>query len=66
MIYREEVDQAIATLKKLQSRFNQIYKHHKLDRDACEKEIQVLLRLMKKLLDMEGLQQAQSSLFEGD
>ncbi|KKK91506.1 hypothetical protein LCGC14_2712250, partial [marine sediment metagenome] len=35
MLYKEEVERAIANLQKIQSRINQIYKYHKLDRDTC-------------------------------
>ena len=64
MLYKEEVERAIANLQKIQSRINQIYKYHKLDRDVCTKEMQVSQKVLKKILDMDVLEQTQKSLFE--
>ena len=64
MLYKEEVESGMEMLRRIQSRINQIYKYHKLDRDVCTKEIQVTQKALKKILDMDVLEQAQKSLFK--
>ena len=66
MLYREEVNQAKNYLSKIQNRFNKVYEYHKLDRDACTIEIQIVQKVLKKILDMDVLEEAQKSLFEED
>ena len=64
MIYKEDIIQALSYLQKIHSKFNKVYKHHKLDRDVCAKEIAVVQKVLEKILYLDGLGERQKSLFE--
>ena len=64
MLYKEDVIQALSYLQKIHSKFNKIYKYHKLDRDVCAKEIAVVQKVLEKVLDMDELGERQKRLFE--
>ncbi len=66
MLYKEDVIQALSYLQRIHSKFNKIYKYLELGRDVCAEEIAVVQKVLKKVLDMDGLEQRQKRLFEGD
>ena len=62
MLYQEDITGALSSLKKMESDFNRIYKHHKLDRDQAAREIKIVQNALKKVLDTD-LPVAQTQLF---